>query len=370
MSELIEPFRDLLRKDVLWSWSIDCDSAFNKLKNILTEMTTLSNYNAKDNFTIQCDASEKALGCCLLQNNRPVYYASRCMSDTEQMYAQVEKEMLSIVFACKKFHKLIYGQSIVEIFTDHQPLISVMKKEINKIPNNRLKRMRLKLMIYNTDVKYCPGKYMYIADLLSRNFIQRVEMTEENLSDVVHTINEVEVKFKNNKIEQFREETNKDNNLSKILKYLDIGWPNKITEYGDIKHYFKIKNELIKENEIIYYENRIIVSKELRKYVIEKLHETHIGITKTLKKRKQIFYWPGMSSDIKNFVEKCEICKKFSVSKTKEPLLQHKIHELPFQKIGIDIAEVERSNYLVVMDYYSRWLEVLSIENKTSEAII
>jgi len=74
------------------------------------------------------------------------------MSDTEQMYAQVEKEMLGIVFACKKFHKLIYGQRIVEIFTDHQPLISVMKKEINKIPNNRLKRMRLKLLIYNRDV--------------------------------------------------------------------------------------------------------------------------------------------------------------------------------------------------------------------------
>jgi len=44
------------------------------------------------------------------------------------MYAQVEKEMLGMVFAWKKFHKLIYGQEIIKIFTDHQPLISVMKK--------------------------------------------------------------------------------------------------------------------------------------------------------------------------------------------------------------------------------------------------
>jgi len=100
------------------------------------------------------------------------------------------------------------------------------------------------------------------------------------------------------------------------------------------------------------------------------LHETHLGITKTLKKSKLIFYWPGMSSDVKNFIDKCEICRKFSISKIKEPLLQHEIPELPFQKIGIDIAEVERSNYLVVMDYYSGWLEVLSIKNKTSETVI
>ncbi|XP_060865999.1 uncharacterized protein K02A2.6-like [Metopolophium dirhodum] len=141
-------------------------------------------------------------------------------------------------------------------------------------------------------------------------------------------------------------------------------------ECGEIKHYFQIKNELIKENGIVYFGNRIIIPKALRNYVIKKLHETHLGITKTLKKIKLIFYWPGMSSDVKNFIEKCELCRKVSISKIKEPLLQHEIPELPFQKIGIDIAEVERSNYLVVMDYYSRWLEVLSIKNKTSDSVI
>lgn len=370
MSELVEPLRSLLRKDSVWSWGKNCDIAFNKLKSVLTELPTLGNYNAKDVFTIQCDASEKALGCCLFQNNRPVYYASRCLSETEQMYAQVEKEMLGMVFACKKFHKLIYGQDIIKIFTDHQPLISIMKKEINKIPNNRLRRMRLKLMNYNTDVEYCPGKYMYIADLLSRNYVQRAELTDESLNDVVHTIKEFEVQFSNSRLKQFIEETYKDEHLGTVLKYLDEGWPKKIVQCGEIRHYFKIKNELIKDNEVIYYENRIVVPKMLRKYIIKKLHETHIGITKTLKKSKQIFYWPGMSSDLKSFIEGCEICKKFSCNKTKEPLLQHTIPEFPFQKVGIDIAEVEGSNYLVVMDYFSRWIEVLSMKNKTSETVI
>lgn len=71
-----------------------------------------------------------------------------------------------------------------------------MKKERNKIPNNRLRQMR-HLIIYNTNVQYCPGKYLYIADLLSRNYIQRVELTDDILNDVIHMINEVD--FKNNR---------------------------------------------------------------------------------------------------------------------------------------------------------------------------
>ena len=50
------------------------------------------------------------------------------------MYAQIEKEMLGMVFTCKKLHKLIYEQDVIKIFTDHQPLISVMQKEIHKNP--------------------------------------------------------------------------------------------------------------------------------------------------------------------------------------------------------------------------------------------
>lgn len=96
MSELVEPLRGLLRKNIVRSWGKSCDSAFSKLKNILAELPALINYNAKDNFTIQCDASEQAWGCCLFQNNRPVYYASRCLSDTEQMYAQVSSRKRNV----------------------------------------------------------------------------------------------------------------------------------------------------------------------------------------------------------------------------------------------------------------------------------
>jgi len=147
MADIVEPTRVLLKKDSTWLWSDNCERSFNTLKNILSNIPILANYDAKDEFRIQCDVSQKAIGCCLFQKDKPVYYASKCLSIIEQGYSQIEKEMLAIKFSCIKFHKLIYRQEVITVQTDHQPLIPIINKELNKIPNNRIKRMRVKLMI-------------------------------------------------------------------------------------------------------------------------------------------------------------------------------------------------------------------------------
>ena len=67
--------------------------------------------------TIQCDASGKGLGAVLLQEGKPVCYASRALTDTESRYAAIEAEMLAVVFACRKFHQYIYGRSVLSIQT-------------------------------------------------------------------------------------------------------------------------------------------------------------------------------------------------------------------------------------------------------------
>ena len=78
--------------------------------------------------------------------------------------------MLAICFACGKFHQYVYGKSI-EVPTDHRPLESILKKPIAKA-SPRLQRMMLQLQRYTLEVKYIPGKYMYVADTLSRAFIK------------------------------------------------------------------------------------------------------------------------------------------------------------------------------------------------------
>lgn len=112
-----------------------------------------------------------------IQDKKPVAFASRSLIETEIRYAQIEKEFLSIIFACRKFKYLIYGRPIIGL-TDHKPLVAILKKDINQIPSDRLQKMRIKLLDYDIDLKYLKGKYMHIADLFSRNYTPEVTSVE------------------------------------------------------------------------------------------------------------------------------------------------------------------------------------------------
>jgi hypothetical protein len=90
------------------------------------------------------------------------------MTECEQRYAQIEKEALGIAFACERFHQYVYGRHF-EAETDHKPLIPIFKKSLNDCPA-RLQRLRLGLQKYDFDLYFKPGKYLYTADALSRNF--------------------------------------------------------------------------------------------------------------------------------------------------------------------------------------------------------
>ena len=86
----------------------------------------------------------------------PIAFASRTLSKSERNYFQLEKETLSIVFSCKKFHHYIYGQKFL-IENDHKPLQSILKKLINKAPP-RLQRFMLYLQRNNFKIQFIPGK--------------------------------------------------------------------------------------------------------------------------------------------------------------------------------------------------------------------
>ncbi|KAF7644963.1 hypothetical protein LDENG_00213030 [Lucifuga dentata] len=101
LSEVCEPLRRLLDKDVTWHWLPKQEAAVEEIKQFVTAVPVLKYYDVSKPVTIQSDASQKGLGCCLLQDGQPVAYASRALTQAEQNYAQIEKECLSIVFACQ-----------------------------------------------------------------------------------------------------------------------------------------------------------------------------------------------------------------------------------------------------------------------------
>ena len=122
-----------------------------------------------------------------MQQNQPVAYASRAMSSSEINYAQIEKELLAIVHGCERFNMYTYGTEI-EVLTDHKPLESIFKKPIFKAPP-RLQRMRLRFQKYNLKVRYVPGRFLYIANTLSRAFDQSKVPTDNDMHrDMEHFI--------------------------------------------------------------------------------------------------------------------------------------------------------------------------------------
>lgn len=130
-------------------WLPKHDAAMKEIKALVTAVPVLRYYAVRKPVTVQSDSSQVGLGCCLLQGGQPVAFASRALTQTEQNYAQIEKECLSIVFAC------------------HRPLVSIFTKPLLSAPK-RLQSMLLTLQNYCLAVVYKPGPEMYISDTLSR----------------------------------------------------------------------------------------------------------------------------------------------------------------------------------------------------------
>ena len=109
---MLEPIQHLTHKEALWQWQPEHDSAFEKVREPVTQAPLLKYYNPDEELTVQCDASDKRFGAALMQNGQPVAFASRALTDPETCYAQIEKEMLAVVFTLQKFDQYVYGRPV------------------------------------------------------------------------------------------------------------------------------------------------------------------------------------------------------------------------------------------------------------------
>ncbi len=127
---------------------------------------------------IEADASCKGLDAVIRQRGEDIAYASRTLTAAEKNYAQIEKELLAIVFACKRFQQFVVGNSATAI-TDHKSFINIFEKSLLDVPK-RLQMMMLNLHHYPVKLKYVPGKELVVADTLSRAPMATKEACEKD----------------------------------------------------------------------------------------------------------------------------------------------------------------------------------------------
>ena len=173
ISSIMQPLHRLFRCGQKWQWAKDCQQAFQTTKRALTSAPVLIHYDVKLPLRLATDASQYGIGAVLSHimpdgSNRPIEYASRTLSKSEQNYSQIEKEASSNVFGIKKFHIYLYGRTF-SLLTDHKPLTTIFgpKRGIPTMAAARMQRWALLLAAYSYTIRYCPTQAHGNANALS-----------------------------------------------------------------------------------------------------------------------------------------------------------------------------------------------------------
>ena len=386
LSEITTPLRSLLHSDAEWVWDPAIQgAAFEKIKQLLLSAPVLKYFDAQKPIVIQGDSSQSGLGACLMQEGAPIAYASRSLTETEQQYAQIEKETLAIVFAMEKFHMYVYGHDHVTVETDHKPLLAIFKKALNNAPK-RLQRMLLRLQRYQFVLTFRPGSDVVVADALSRaypatgprsasqTFTEEVALVGEltQFEQEMQQFNSINLVVASDSLKNTLIGASKqDPVIRDIQQVIQNGWPESSAELSDeLQSFFSFRDELVMEDNLLYKGGRLYVPAGVRDEILKRIHSSHIGVQGCIRRARESVFWPGMAKDISRTVSSCQICAKCQVEQAKEPLMPHDIPNRPWQQVACDLFEFNQVDYLITVDYYSNFFEVDRLNDKKATEVI
>lgn len=372
LANVTAPMRELVKQDVEFIWQEPQKKSFAEMKALICKETTLAFYDPRKELTLQVDASLKGLGAALMQEGRPIAFASKSLSQSEQNYAQIEKEMYAITFGCERFHQYIYGR-MVTVESDHKPLEAINRKPLALAPA-RLQRMILRIQKYDQlNIVFKAGKEIPVADTLSRNFIQSSKVSDslkESMNAQIHLVMS-STGMSDRKMSEIRKETQNDELMCELMDTIRRGWPNERRDCPKaLTAFWNIRDELAVMENMVFKADRIVIPKTLKTEMLFRIHIGHLGIEKCRQRARQSVYWPGMNNDIEELVSRCGICQERRDSNGKEPMIPTPIPSRPWQIVGSDLFQWEGESYLAIVDYYSRYIEIERLRSTTSAAVI
>lgn len=383
MRDLRAPLDQLLRKDVPFIWSDECEAAVKNAKRLLLSDLILTHFDVKKSIIVAADASKNGVGASISHrmpdgSEKVIEFASSTLKPAEVNYSQIEKEGLALIFAVKKFHKYIYGRKFT-LLTDHKPLLAIFgsKKGISAHATSRLQRWALILSAYDFDIKYIKTTEFGNVDVLSR-LIGTYRKEDEDF--VIAAVSETETEMEEHLISQLEvipvlsdevaQETATDKLLQDVVKCMNVGWPKKAPQ-GLLSSFYCKRNALSLVKGCLLLDGRVVIPEKLKSRILTALHLGHPGIVRMKALPRSYVYWPGIDSYIETKVKSCESCAGAAKQPIKADLKSWTPERQPWQRIHIDFAgPIKGRNFLLVIDAYSKWPEVYSLPKISSKNTI
>ena len=280
------------------------------------------------------------------------------------------------MWACEKFSRYLVGLSEFKLLTDHRPLVPLMNtRSIDDTPI-RCQRLLMRAMRYNPIVEGVPGKLLVIADALSRKPLEVREPQKDDIElsdDVAAYVDAIERGWlaTKDRLTEIRLETMRDPTMKVIASFIENGWPrHERSVPHSVRDYFRERSSLSISDGLIIYKLQIVVPPNMRADILQRLHETHQGISKCRERAAASVWWPGIGKAIIALVDRCQICQRNRPAQREQPLHPTELPKLPWQKIAMDICQHKHKDYLVIIDYYSRWIEIKQLTSLTSACVI
>ena len=378
-ANIAAPLYHLTNKSITFRWSSSCQSAFDNLKDALTQAPILKypdfTSSAKP-FHLYTDASATGIGAVLEQSNHVIAYVSRALSKSEQNYSVIQKECLALVYALKQFRHYLLGRPF-KILTDHAPLqwLSAQKME------GLLARWVLAIQEYEFTIHYRSGHENGNADALSRRTypdthlvaatsqapILTQTLRQQQLTDpVIQQLHTAILQHPHKRVpppdSKWRQPP--------LSRYKQL-WPQLFISDGIVcRKYAPTPHLPAVTVPIIPTSQRLTLLKEHH----DNPSAGHLGFEKTATKMRQVGYWVGMLQDIDRYCRECSVCQRTKPpSPTKAPLTNVPIGK-PWEMVAVDILEVPVSQHnnrylLVIQDYMTKWAEAIPIPNQTAARI-
>lgn len=367
LSSILHPLNNLLRKNIQFHWTKDCEKSFLAAKEAFTSPKCLVHFDPTLPIILATDASPYGVGAVLSHlypdgTERVIQYASQTLSDTQKSYSQIDKEAYAIIFGIKKFYQYLQGGHFT-LVTDHRPLTQIFapNKSLPIYSAMRMQHYALFLQGFRYTIKYRKSELHANADCLSRLPIK--ESANNDVIDAfqLSTIETLPITFT-----ELAAATGKDTTLAKLLKILISGKSPPKYNFSNVN-----VNEFTLQNGVILRGHKVVIPQTLQKKILQELHIGHFGVVKMKSIARGYVWWPNIDNDIEVLAKNCQNCNSFRNNPVK---IEPHVWEPPttaFSRVHADFAGPFLGCYFfILVDAYTKWPEVHTVQDISAKTTI